>query len=93
MIAMDTSGCAQLRIIMKVSHQYVPHAYFSTSILLAMKHTIISVLSMKLKLGHCPTLVCFPTARGQASASSVNTLLSRAPTPPDGVKVNLWWQP
>ena len=93
MIAMDSSGCAQLRIIMKVSHQYVPHAYFSTSILLAMKHTIISVLSMKLKLGHCPTLVCFPTARGQATASSVNTLLWRAPTPPDGVKVNLWWQP
>ena len=40
-----------------------------------------------------PLIVCFPTARGQATASSVNTLLSRAPTPPDGVKVNLWWQP
>ena len=82
-----------VRNIMKVSHQYVPHAYFSTSILLAMKHSIISVLWMKLKLGHCPTLVCFPTACGQATASSVNTLLWRAPTPPDGVKVNLRWQP
>ena len=82
-----------VRNIIKVSHQYVPHAYFSTSILPAMKHSIISVLWVKLKLGHCPTLVCYPTARGQATASSVNTLLWRAPTPPDGVKVNLRWQP
>ena len=37
--------------IMKVSHQYVPHACCSTSILLTMKHNIISVLWMKLKLG------------------------------------------
>ena len=63
MIAMDTSGCAQLRIIMKVSHQYVPHAYFSTSILLAMKHSIISVLWMKLKLGHCPTFLLLVVKR------------------------------
>ena len=91
-----------VRNIMKVSHQYVPHAYFSTSILLAMKHSIISVLWMKLKLGHCLQLIkpnssllsyrsCSPT--GQAITNSVNTLLWWAPTPPDGVKVNLRWQP
>ena len=73
-----------VRIIMKVSHQYVPHAYFSTSILLAMKHSIISVLWMKLKLGwilhltlSCMTWTCsMATARQLASTGSSSTCSS-----------------
>ena len=82
--------------------KFLINACCSTSIILTMKHSIISVLWMKLKLGHCLQLIkpnssllsyrsCSPT--GQGTTNSVNTLLWWAPTPPDGVKVNLRWQP